>query len=208
MPELRSGWFAVMPLLVLVFGLDWAADVAAQIAPRTGYVYPPGGRAGTTVEVHLGGFDFTDDMQWFVHFEGLDWEVQGKLGPFLVPPPPYWFGPKGRSSAMPIPRELPARIHIPADMPAGPIYWQVANANGISSTAIFTISDQPEVLESRHRQKPQKIKALPVVVSGRLLKIAEVDRYQFVVPQDGPVSLDLYARRIGSNFHGVLTVFD
>ena len=208
MPELRSGWFAVMPLLVLVFGLDWAADVAAQIAPRTGYVYPPGGRAGTTVEVHLGGFDFTDDMQWFVHFEGLDWEVQGKLGPFLVPPPPYWFGPKGRSSAMPIPRELPARIHIPADMPAGPIYWQVANANGISSTAIFTISDQPEVLESRHRQKPQKIKALPVVVSGRLLKIAEVDRYQFVVPQDGPVSLDLHARRIGSNFHGVLTVFD
>lgn len=206
MPEFRPGRFAVVALLLS--GLYCVSDVAAQLPPRAGYVYPPGGRAGTTVDVHLGGFDFTDDMQFFVHHEELDWEIHGQLGSFLVPPPPYWFGPKGRSSAMPIPRELPARIHLPADQPPGPIYWQVANANGISSTAMFMVSKHAEVLEDRYRQSPQRLEILPVVVSGRLMKIAEVDRYQFMVQQDGPVSLDLYARRIGSNFHGVLAVFD
>ncbi|MBN82711.1 MAG: hypothetical protein CMJ70_21465 [Planctomycetaceae bacterium] len=206
MPEFRPGRFVVVTLVLS--GLYCVSDVSAQLPPRTGYVYPPGGRAGTTVEVHLGGFDFTDDMQFFVHHEGLNWEVHGRLGAFLVPPPPYWFGPKGRSSAMPIPRELAARIHLPADLPPGPIYWQVANANGISSTAIFMVSDQEEILEDRYRQNPQRLEVLPAVVSGRLLKIAEVDRYQFTVDQDDLVSLDLQARRIGSNFHGVLTVFD
>jgi hypothetical protein len=206
MPEFRPGRFAVVTLVLS--GLYCVSDVSAQLPPRTGYVYPPGGRAGTTVEVHLAGFDFTDDMQFFVHHEGLNWEVHGRLGAFLVPPPPYWFGPKGRSSAMPIPRELAARIHLPADLPPGPIYWQVANANGISSTAIFMVSDHEEVLEDRYRQNPQRLETLPVVVSGRLMKIAEVDRYQFTVEQDDLVSLDLHARRIGSNFHGVLTVFD
>ena len=206
MPEFRPGRFAVVALVLS--GLYCVSDVSAQLPPRTGYVYPPGGRAGTTVEVHLAGFDFTDDMQFFVHHEGLNWEVHGRLGAFLVPPPPYWFGPKGRSSAMPIPRELAARIHLPADLPPGPIYWQVANANGISSTAIFMVSDHEEILEDRYRQNPQRLEVLPAVVSGRLMKIAEVDRYQFTVEQDDLVSLDLHARRIGSNFHGVLTVFD
>lgn len=206
MPQFQPGRFAVVALVLS--GFYCVSGVSAQLAPRTGYVYPPGGRAGTTVEVHLGGFDFTDDMQFFVHHEGLDWEINGPLGPFLVPPPPYWFGPKGRSTAMPIPRELPARIRLPADLPPGPIYWQVANANGISSTAIFMVSDHEEVLEDRYRENPQRLEALPAVVSGRLMKIAEVDQYQFTVKQSGLVSLDLYARRIGSNFHGVLAVYD
>ena len=170
MPEFRPGRFAVVTLVLS--GLYCVSGVSAQLPPRTGYVYPPGGRAGTTVEVHLGGFDFTDDMQFFVHHEGLNWEVHGRLGAFLVPPPPYWFGPKGRSSAMPIPRELAARIDLPADLAPGPIYWQVATANGISSTAIFMVSDHEEVLEDRYRQNPQRLETLPVVVSGRLMKIA------------------------------------
>ena len=67
MPEFRPGRFAVVALVLS--GLYCVSDVSAQLPPRTGYVYPPGGRAGTTVEVHLAGFDFTDDMQFFVHHE-------------------------------------------------------------------------------------------------------------------------------------------
>ncbi len=183
-----------------------SSQAIAQKAPELGYVYPPGGRIGTTVDVKLGGYDFTPDMQFFVHDPRVKLMVLGPPGKFFVPEPPYWFGPKGRTAALPIPREIPARIEIPSDMPPGPVFWQVANANGSSDTAVFIIGNQSEVVEDRRRNEPQQIKELPVTISGRLRKIAEVDRYRFTAKKTGQVSVELMARRLGSNFHGTLTV--
>src|SRR5262245_45941620 len=102
----------------------------ARKAPEVGYVYPPGGKAGTTVNAQLGGFDWTPDLQFFVSDPRVKVELLGPPGPVLVPPPPYWFGPKAYITASPLPREIPGRLTLPADLPAGPIRWQVANANG------------------------------------------------------------------------------
>ena len=41
--------------------------------PEPGYVYPPGGAAGTTIDVLLGGYDWTPDLQFFA----LDPRVTG-----------------------------------------------------------------------------------------------------------------------------------
>src|SRR5262245_47863651 len=99
----------------------------AQKAPEAGYIFPPGGRAGTTVTVHLGGYDWTPDMDFVVHDKRVQLTSTGPPGPILIPPPPYWFGAKGRLTSLPLPREVPAKIVIPADMAAGPVYWQAAN---------------------------------------------------------------------------------
>ena len=194
--------------LMLCLCLTATMPAAAQKAPELGYVYPPTLSPGATHAVELGGFDFTGDMQFFVHDEQVELQINGKPGRFFVPEPPFWFGSKGHSGAMPIPREVSATLTIAKDHPPGLVRWQVANANGSSPTAVFYVSDTPEVVESRYRNESQFLESLPIGVSGRLSKIAEIDRYSFEAKQDGPVTIELFARTLGANFNGVLEVRD
>src|SRR5271163_3462776 len=116
--------------LLLLLAIPAQAPAPVPKAPEAGYIYPPGGKAGTTVNVQLAGFDWTPDLQFFFSDPRVKLELVGPPGPVLMAPPPYWFGPKGLIVALPMPREIPARLTLPADLPIGPIRWQVANANG------------------------------------------------------------------------------
>lgn len=185
-----------------------AGPAAAQRIPDLGYMFPPGGRAGSTVDVRLGGYDWTPDMEYFVLDPRVQLAAPGPPGDLIIPPPPYWFGTKSKIVAIQLAREVPARLTIPADMPPGIVYWQAANANGGTATGILVVSDGPEVVEDERRHGAQALPDLPVTVSGRLSKIEEVDTYRFLVPKAGPVTCDLMARRLGSNFHGLLEVRD
>ena len=199
----------MLRLLSLLFVASFAVSVAfAQKPPELGYIFPPVVSAGTETHVQLGGYDFTPDMQYFVHDDRVALTVLDAPGEIIVPPPPYWFGERSRSGAFPLPREVPAVLHVPADQPQGVVRWQVANANGSSATAVVGISHGPEILEERDRSHPQVISQLPVGVSGRLEKIAEVDQYLITAERSGPVSIELFARRLGSDFNGVLSVRD
>lgn len=195
------------PLLSLA--LLAQAPPAVPKAPEVGYVYPPGGRAGTTVNVRVGGFDWTPDLQFFFSDPRIKLERLGPPGPIFVPPPPYWFGPKGYIVALPMPREIPARLTLPADLPPGPIRWRVANANGGSANAgVFQVGNSPEILEAVSAATPQRLPNLPVAVHGRLGKIEEMDRYRFRAAHTGPITCELFARRLGANLNGVLEVRD
>ncbi len=196
--------------LAMTLGLVCAAFGAAtaQKAPDMGYIFPPGGRAGTTVDVLLGGYDWTPDMQVFAHDPHIHLQIVGPPGEIIVPPPPYWFGPKSFDPAPPLARETPARLVIDADCPKGPVRWQAANANGATATGVFIVSHGAELLESHRHNNPQTIERLPVTVSGRLERIEEVDRYRFTADQSGPVTCSLIGRRIGSAFFGVIEVHD
>jgi len=188
--------------------LVFATSAFAQKAPEAGYVYPPSGKAGTTVNLVLGIYDATPDMQFFVHDSRVKLEASGPPGELLLPPPPYWFGQKAFNAALPVAREVPAKLTIPAGLPPGPIRWQVANASGISAAGTFIVTDGSDVAEDEHAKEPQKLAALPATVCGRLIKIEEADRYQFRVPKAGLVTIDLSARRLGANFLAVVEVRD
>ena len=153
-------------------------------------MYPPGGRAGTTFDVQLGGYDWTLDMDYFV----LDPRVQltplGPPGELLIPPPPYWFGARSKFPSLPVPREVPARVTIPADMPPGVVHWQAANANGGTATGLFVVGDGEEIVEVERRKEPQLLPNLPVTVSGRLAKNEEVDEYRIVPSRAGPITCE------------------
>ena len=195
------------PLLSLVILAQ--APPAVPKAPEVGYLYPPGGKAGTTVNVQIAGFDWTPDLQFFFSDPRVKLELLGPPGPVLVAPPPYWFGPKGYITALPMPREIPARLTLAADLPPGPIRWQVANANGGSAKAgVFWVGDRPDVLENTRLREPQLLPSLPVAVHGRLSKIEEVDRYRLRSPHTGPITCELFARRLGADFNGMLEVRD
>jgi len=203
-----SGWVLVVVLnlaLACLPTIRAAADQAPH--PQMGYVFPPGATAGGTYDVQLGGYNWTPDMQFFVLDERVRLEVVGPLGKMLMPEPPFFVGNKAYYPS-PIPRERSARFVIPQDMPAGPVRWQVANANGASATGVFWIGRGPEVIEQERRATPQKLHSLPVTVSGRLFKNEEVDRYLVRTDVAGPVTCVLFARRLGSKFHGLLEVRD
>ena len=194
--------------LVASLSVIFAADAAAQLAPGAGYVFPPAVPIGQTTAVQMGIFDPTDDLQWFVHDPKVQLERTGPVSDFHLPPPPYWTGPRGGTNALPIPREAPARITVAADAEPGFVMWQIANANGSSRTARMLLSNQPELIENRSRDFPQRLPALPIAVSGRLGRLTEVDRYEILAAVDGPISVELMARQLGADFRGVLEVRD
>lgn len=180
----------------------------AQLAPEIGYVHPAGAKAGTTVDVVLGGYDWTPDMQILVHDPRIKLELMGAPSEVLVPEPPYWFGLKARGYAWPLSREFPARLTIPAEVAPGIVLFQVANANGISPVGAIHIGSAPEVVEAMPEKGPQVLPALPVTVSGQIKKIEEVDRYQFRASKAGPVTVEFTARQLKSPLHAMLKIVD
>ncbi len=182
--------------------------VVGQHAPAIGYMYPPVVPAGQTTEVVLGGYDWTSDMQVFVHDPRIRLEIIGPLGSVIVPEPPYWFGKKARRTAFPLPREIKAKLTIPAEVPPGIVRWQAANANGATGTGKFVVSHTPNVNEHTSRTDPQKLESLPIVVSGQIRHISEVDEYIFTARDTGPVTCSTTARRIGSKLNAVLEIRD
>ncbi len=194
-------------LVCLLLGV-WPSFAFGQLAPEIGYVYPSGAQAGATVNVILGGYDWTPDMQVFVHDPRVKLEIIGPPSGVLITEPPYWFGYKARGLAWPLAREFPARLTIPADVPPGLIRWQVANANGVSPVGTIAVGRAIEVVEDAKRKSAQVLPVLPVTVSGQIRRIEEIDRYQFQVPKTGPVTIELVARQLGSPLHGMLQVRD
>jgi hypothetical protein len=189
-----------------------AAALFAQkidnVPPRIGYVYPPGGRVGATVDVMIGGYDWTPDMDVFVHDPSVKIELVGELGEFQVTPPPYWFGGKASEQQPPVGREIAARITVPRDWPAGvPIRFQVANANGGSPPIDFAVSDAAEIVEPENNRTPVEFPPLPAVANGRLSRITEVDSYHFTSDRAG-LTICRLDDQLGQPFCATLVIRD
>ena len=199
---------SIGPWVMLLAFVAGSSQSYGQLSPEIGFMLPSGGKAGTTVDVVIGGYDWTPDMQILVHDPRIKLEIVGKSTGVLITEPPYWFGYKARGYAWPLPREFPAKLTIPADVPSGPIRWQVANANGASPVAQFYVGSLPEIAEDPKSKGPQQLPTLPVTVSGQIRRIEEIDRYQFSVSKTGPVTIEIFARRLNSPLHGMLKVRD
>ena len=193
-------------LLLLLF--FFSSDASAQQGPSIGYMFPPGGQTGSTVDVVLGGYDWTPDMELFVRDAHIQLEVTGTPGPVIVPEPPYWFGKKARRGPFMLPRETPANLKLPANLKPGIYRWQAANANGVTSSGKFVVSNGLEFIENRDRQVPQQLPSLPVTVSGQILKIEEVDEFCFTGPATGPMTCEIIAAAIGSPLTAVVEIRD
>jgi len=194
---------ATLCLVCLIFATPMAHG---QRAPDAGYILPPA-QSGTTVDVRLGGYNWTPDLEYFVSDPRVRLVPSGPPGPLLLAPPPYWFGAKGRLPSPPIPREVAAKLIIPADVPPGPIYCSRERQRRLQPHR-FLCRRNSDVLENEDGIGAQTLASLPVTVSGRLSKNQEIDRYTFLAPRDGPITCDLQSRRLGSKFLGVLEVRD
>jgi hypothetical protein len=64
------------------------------------------------------------------------------------------------------------------------------------------------VREARAGAEVQVLPALPLAVDGRIARHEEIDRYRFTIPADGPVWVDVVARRVLSALQPQLRVTD
>jgi hypothetical protein len=200
-----SGNHRARTIIALAIGaLLLPVSAIAQLPPSIGYMYPPGGQAGQSIEVTLGGYDWTPDMQVFVRDERIQLEIVGEPGPVIVPEPPYWFGKKARRAPYKIPRETKAKLTIREDVPPGVYKWQAANANGATACGRFAITNAPFQLDST----ATVLETLPVCVCGQIKLVREVDRFQFVAPQDGLVKCSLTAASISSPLRAIVELRD
>jgi len=205
-PRLKSSLSRLAFTIVVV--LASVGTASAQLAPGIGYMFPPGGRPGETIDVVLGGYDWTPDMQLFPHDSRITLETVAAPGPVIVPEPPYWFGKKARRSPFLLPRETAARLTIPSDVTPGVYKWQVANANGASASGRFAVVEHPHIVEPTQRGALVPLPALPVTVSGQIKHIEEVDRYRFRVDTPGVVTVSTLARRLNSELNAILEIRD
>jgi len=182
------------------------AAAYGQQPPAIGYMFPAGAAPGSVTEVVLGGYDWTPDMQVFVHDPQIKLEIIAPPGPVIVPEPPYWFGKKARRPPFLLPRETRARLTIPAGTKPGVVKWQVANANGASLPGSFIVSPGAHTRETEETGGQQKIAALPARIHGRIKHIKEVDVYPFAARSSGPITCRLHARATGSALNGVLEI--
>lgn len=197
-----------MRILTLVLSACCALSVVAQSVPTAGHSFPPGGPAGSTVTVRLSGTDWTPDVRFVTQDSRVRIEPLGPPGPVLVPLPPYWLAPKSSLNDPGLPREVEARITLPPDMPEGPVRWRAVNSGGSKGSGLFMVGRGREMVENENATEPCHVGALPVTVSGRLSRIEETDRYTFTATKTGPVVVELFARRLGSDFNGVLEARD
>lgn len=181
---------------------------AQQPPSGNGYCHPPGGPAGSFTQVQLGGADWTPDSQFFCHDPLIKLEILSKPGVVLMPEPPYWFDIKSYANDPRLCREVSARFHIPPNYSPGPVFWSVANANGIGSSGVFIVGAGNEIAETLNPIGPQTLPSLPITINGRLGKIEEVDRFQLTPDKSGLITCDLMARRLGSDFLGVIEIHD
>lgn len=182
----------------------------AQQAPSVGYIFPAGVAPGTTTDIVLGGYDWTPDLEFFVSDKRVKLEMASSIGDMMVPPPPYWFGPKARGPAMMIPREVSARITVPKELAGKSIRWQVANANGASATGLIVIASgtHTEMTEQEYRTKQVLLSTLPVTLNGQLAKFEEVDEYRIRTTKAGLITCRVSTRAIGSPMQAVLRIHD
>lgn len=200
--QLKNGsWLFLLLLGVASTGL-------AQTPPDIGYLFPPGGAPGATVDVKIGGYNWTPDMQLFVHDPRVKLEITGPPSGVIVPEPPYWFGKKARDNDFPLPREFPGRLTIAPDTPPGLIRWQAANANGATASGVLLVSRGREQFDSLSTSAPIAVESIPVAVVGQIHKLEEVDRISFTATRAGPISLDLWTRRLGSQMNAIVEVRD
>ncbi len=101
------------------------------------------------------------------------------------------------------------RVSLPATFEGEAIAAPWVDARGASGLRpVIQLTDLTELVEARAGAAAQPLAELPVAVSGRIENPGEEDAYQFSVPPETEVQVELFADRLGSPLDTALTLRD
>ncbi len=198
------GGFAFLSSLCLCASV---VQTAFAEPPVASYLFPAGGRRGTTVDLHVGGLFLHKDASWELIGPGVE-----PATPHLEPTRTLWFeGPMlplpESQAAEDYPKDTAARVHIAADAALGVRRGRVWTAQGAASGLAFVVGDLPEIVEREIDGDPIPTEvALPVTINGRIFPRQDVDVWTFPLHKGQTVACDVCAARIGSPLDSYLEV--
>ncbi|MBM3838680.1 MAG: hypothetical protein FJ398_12095 [Verrucomicrobia bacterium] len=147
----RGIFASIAPLLLLQY-LAFL-PVTAEV-PTVNYVFPAGGKQGSTVEITVGGKLDPWPLSVCGDSPGLTFKTNEAKGKFT--------------------------LEISTNAPIGPHLIRFYNAEGASATRCFVVGHLDEQLEKEPNDSPDKAQALeklPIVLNGRLDKTDDSDSF-------------------------------
>jgi hypothetical protein len=198
--------------LALAYGLLLCGDATAQPqlpgsalpSPRLTAVMPPGGQAGTAVEVAVSGTDIEDPQALLFSHPSI------KAEPIAAPPPPP-----------PDPKKPPAKpaaqtaatkfkVTIGPDAPPGFHDVRLVNKWGVSNARVFVVGDLPEVLEKEPNNDVDQAQRVELnsTVNGTVAAPTDVDYYVFAGKKGQRVLVSCLASSIDSRLVAGLELYD
>jgi hypothetical protein len=200
----RSLAFFVLSLCSLCL----CAEFLRADPPVASYIFPAGGRRGTTVDFRVGGL--------FLH-ERCAFEMLGPgvtASKELTRTSTIWFeGPllplPDSQQAEDYPKDMAGRVAVSADAPLGMRYWRVATSQGATAVMKFMVGDLPEVVEQEiEGKKPPTEVKLPVTINGRIFPREDVDDWAFEARRGQSITAEVCAARLGSPLDSRIEILD
>jgi hypothetical protein len=165
-------------------------------APKLFAIAPPGGQAGTTIDVALAsGADLDEAAELLFSHPGITAAQKS------VEPAPHQSGPQ------PVPGQF--QVAINADVPPGVYEVRARGVFGISTPRAFVVGDHPEANETEPNNELAQAQLLAVnaVVNGATDGEA-ADYFQFEGTAGQTLVIDCWAYRIDSRLDATLAVLD
>jgi hypothetical protein len=182
--------------------------------PRLFTVMPPGGKAGTTVEVTFTGTDLEDP-------QGLVFSHPGIKAEPVVPPEPAADSKKpadpkkpdtkpAMKKGQPPPVVTKFKVTIPADAPPGIHDVRLVNKWGVSNPRAFVVGDQNEVLEKEPNSDVAEAQRVEIntTVNGAISTNTDVDFFVFAGKKGQRVVMSCLASSIDSRLMPAVELYD
>ena len=164
---------------LLLFVLTIVCSPVLADEPGAAYIFPAGGRQGTTVDVRIGGLCLHEKCAWQMLGEGV------AASPEIKRIETVWFeGPQLTASAAQqaenYPKDYAGRVSIAADASLATRFWRVWNSQGATPGMKFIVGDLPEVVEAEQDGEAIPVEVnLPVTINGRIFPREDVDLWTF-----------------------------
>ena len=173
---------------------------SALPVPRLFTVMPPGGRAGTTVEVAFTGADVEDP-------QGLIFSDPAIRAGVVLPIPASPADPKKPAPPPPISKFM---VTIPAGTPPGSYDVRLVNRWGVSNARVFEVGDLEEVLEKEPNNEIEQAQRVAVntTINGTIAAPTDVDYYVFSGKKGQRVVVSCLASSIDSRLIAAVEMYD
>lgn len=174
----------ILIALMLYDGGGLATAQSPRPSPKLSRVVPPGGQAGQSFELKVGGTD-------------------------LGPADGLWFSGAGITATRVKDKPETFRVTIDPKTPPGVLDLRVLTPDGVSNPRAFSVGDRPESAEAEPNNDPKT--ANPIrrnsIVNGTVLA-TDVDCFAFEGKKGHRVFLDLAAERIDSKLDATIRLLD
>ncbi len=143
----------------------------------TGYLFPAGGQAGTTVEIEAGGLNINKAVKVVFNHPG----IRGEVSPVVEKASERRKRRRLNDQSSPqLADKVKIRITIASNVPCGLYDLRLQSPQGLSNKLPFEVSSYPNIVEKgkSSMSKPNKITTLPAVLCGQMTP-GGVDYFRF-----------------------------